>query len=225
MYVDQLVFGVGPYLAGTIFILGSILRYERGQYTWRAMSSQMLHNTRTYRVGNLLFHIGILSLFLGHLIGLLTPQAIYHAVGITTSTKQILSMVVGGLFGTLTLAGVSIILWRRFAVAAVRVNSAPMDNFILLLLTLQLLTGFFTIYVSRNHLGGEVMTEMATWAQHIVTFRGGAWTHLVDVPWPSKMHIGLGLLMFASFPFSRLVHIWSWPWAYLRRNYQVVRAR
>src|SRR5690606_9618160 len=106
MYVDQLVFGVGPYLAGTIFILGSILRYERGQYTWRAMSSQMLHNTRTYRVGNLLFHIGILSLFLGHLIGLLTPQAIYHAVGITTSTKQILSMVVGGLFGTLTLAGV-----------------------------------------------------------------------------------------------------------------------
>lgn len=225
MYIHQLVFGVGPYLAGTIFILGSILRYERGQYTWRAMSSQMLHNTRTYRVGNLLFHIGILSLFLGHLFGLLTPQPIYHGVGITTPTKQVLSMVVGGLFGTVCLAGVAVILWRRFTVAAVRVNSAPMDNFILLLLALQLLTGFFTIYVSRNHLGGEVMTEMATWAQQIVTFRGSAWTHLADVPWPYKMHIALGLVMFASFPFSRLVHIWSWPWAYLRRNYQIVRAR
>jgi nitrate reductase gamma subunit len=224
-YMHQLIFGVGPYLAGTIFILGSILRYERGQYTWRTMSSQMLHNTRTYRIGNLLFHIGILAIFLGHLFGLLIPQGFYYAIGITSSMKQILSMVVGGLFGTICLAGLVIILRRRFMVPAVRANSSGMDNFILVLLGLQLLTGFVTIYVSRHHLDGHVMTELALWAQHIVSFRGGAWLYVVEVPWPYKLHIALGLLMFAAFPFSRLVHIWSWPWAYLRRNYQVVRAR
>jgi nitrate reductase gamma subunit len=224
-YVHQLIFGVGPYLAGTIFILGSILRYERGQYTWRAMSSQMLHNTQVYRVGNLLFHIGILSLFFGHLFGLLTPQAVYHAVGLETGTKQVLSMVIGGSFGIVCLTGIAIILWRRFTVPEVRANSAPMDNFIIVLLALQLLTGLLTIYVSRHHLQGHVMTLMAGWAQGIVTFRGEAWTYLVNVPLPYKIHIALGLLMFASFPFSRLVHIWSWPWVYLRRNYQVVRMR
>jgi nitrate reductase gamma subunit len=224
-YIHQLIFGVGPYLAGTIFILGSILRYEHGQYTWRAMSSQMLHNTRTYRIGNLLFHIGILSLFIGHLFGLLTPQPVFYALGITPATKQIMSMVVGGIFGTICLAGISIILWRRFSVPAVRANSSAMDNFILVLLALQLLTGFATIYVSRHHLEGLVMVELVRWAQSIVTFRGGAWTYLVEVPWVYKFHIALGLLMFAAFPFSRLVHIWSWPWAYIRRNYQIVRAR
>lgn len=224
-YIHQLIFGVGPYLAGTVFILGSILRYEHGQYTWRAMSSQILHNTRAYRVGNLLFHIGILALFFGHLFGLLTPQAVYHAVGVTTGTKQILSMVLGGIFGTVCLAGIGIILWRRFTVPAVRANSSAMDNFIIVLLALQLLAGFGTIYVSRHHLEGEVMTELARWAQSVVTFRAGAWTYLVEVPWMYKFHIALGLLMFAAFPFSRLVHIWSWPWAYLRRNYQIVRAR
>ena len=224
-YINQLIFGVGPYLAGTVFILGSILRYEHGQYTWRTMSSQLLHNTQSYRVGNLLFHIGILSLFLGHLVGLLTPQPIYSAIGITSGTKQVMSMVVGGAFGIICLAGIVIILWRRFAVAAVRANSSGMDNFIIVLLALQLLTGFFTIYVSRHHLEGHVMIELAHWAQSIVTFQSGAWVFVLEVPWPYKPHIALGLLMFAAFPFSRLVHIWSWPWAYLRRNYQVVRAR
>jgi nitrate reductase gamma subunit len=224
-YINQLLFGVGPYLAGTIFILGSILRYERGQYTWRTMSSQMLHNTRTYRVGNILFHIGILALFMGHLIGLLTPQWIFSAIGLTPGAKQILAMVVGGIFGAICLVGISIVLWRRLFVPAVRINSAPMDTFIIVLLFLQLITGIFTIYISSHHLDGFVITQLAKWAQHIVTFRGDAWTYIADVSWAYKLHIFLGLVMFAAFPFSRLVHIWSWPWVYLRRPYQIVRSR
>ncbi|RFA28995.1 respiratory nitrate reductase subunit gamma [Alkalilimnicola ehrlichii] len=224
-YLHQLIFGVGPYLAGTIFILGSILRYERGQYTWRTMSSQMLHNTRTYRVGNLLFHIGILALFFGHLFGLLTPPAFFYAIGVTPAAKQVFAMVAGGIFGVICLAGLVILLWRRFTVPAVQANSAPMDNFILLLIFGQLLTGLFTIYVSRHHMDGLVMTELVAWARGIVSFQGGAWMHLVEVPSSYKLHIALGLVMFAAFPFSRLVHIWSWPWVYLRRNYQVVRSR
>ncbi|MGQ9427607.1 respiratory nitrate reductase subunit gamma [Gilvimarinus sp. F26214L] len=224
-YLHQLLFGVGPYLAGTIFILGSILRYERGQYTWRTMSSQILHNTRAYRTGNILFHLGILTLFMGHLVGLLTPHQVYEAFGLSAGAKQILAMVVGGIFGLLCLAGISVLLWRRLFVPAVRANSSRMDTAILILLFLQLLTGFMTIYTSRHHLEGSVMLALAGWAQHIVTFQGQAWTFLVNVPWVYKIHILLGLLMFTLFPFSRLVHIWSWPWVYLRRSYQVVRLR
>lgn len=224
-YLHQLLFGVGPYLAGTIFILGSILRYERGQYTWRAMSSQILHNTRTYRTGNILFHIGILTLFMGHLVGLLTPHQVYAAVGLSAGAKQVLAMVVGGIFGVICLAGIVVVLWRRLFVPAVRANSSHMDTAILLLLFLQLLTGFGTIYASRHHLEGSVMLAVAGWAQHIVTFRGDAWVYLLGVSWMYKTHILLGLLMFSLFPFSRLVHIWSWPWVYLRRSYQVVRMR
>ncbi|WP_258867981.1 respiratory nitrate reductase subunit gamma [Alkalilimnicola ehrlichii] len=223
-YLHQLIFGVGPYLAGTIFILGSILRYERGQYTWRTMSSQMLHNTRTYRVGNLLFHIGILALFFGHLFGLLTPPAFFtqsgyagSEAGLRNGRRWDFRRNLPGRVGNIAVA--------PLYGAAVQANSAPMDNFILLLIFGQLLTGLFTIYVSRHHMDGLVMTELVAWARGIVSFQGGAWMHLVEVPSSYKLHIALGLVMFAAFPFSRLVHIWSWPWVYLRRNYQVVRSR
>ncbi|WP_333842661.1 respiratory nitrate reductase subunit gamma [Pelomicrobium sp.] len=224
-YTTQLVFGVGPYLSGTVFILGSILRYERGQYTWRTMSSQILHNTRVYRVGNILFHAGILALFFGHLIGLLTPKAVLDAIGISPPAKQLLAMIAGGIFGLVCLVGILIILWRRLFVTAVRINSAPMDTFIILLLALQLLTGLYTITVSVHHLDGALVIQLAEWAQHIVTFRSDAWQYMVGVPWPYRLHVFLGLIMFAAFPFSRLVHIWSWPWQYLLRPYQIVRSR
>lgn len=225
-YLHKLLFGAGPYVAGTIFILGSILRYERGQYTWRTMSSQILHNTRVYRIGNILFHVGILTLFIGHLVGLLTPHEVYSAFGLSTRAKQIIAMVAGGIFGLACLAGISVLLWRRLTVTAVKANSSHMDTLILVLIFFQLLTGFFTIYTSRLHLDGSIMLLLASWAQHVVTFRGGdAWTFLINVPWVYKIHITLGLLMFSLFPFSRLVHIWSWPWVYLRRSYQIVRMR
>ncbi len=224
-YINQLVFGVGPYLAGTIFLLGSIVRFERGQYTWRAMSSQMINNTSAFRWGSNLFHVGILLLFLGHLFGLLTPPAVYHAFGVSTEAKQMLAITAGGIFGVICLIGISILLGRRLFVPAVRANSARMDTFIIALLFLQLVTGLATIAVSLQHTDGAVMVQLGAWAQSIVTFQAGAWTYLVNVHWLYKFHIALGLLMFACFPFSRLVHIWSWPWGYLRRSYQVVRSR
>ena len=222
-YFNQLMFGVIPYLSGTIFLLGCLLRYDRGQYTWRAMSSQMLHKTTAFRWGSNLFHIGIILLFFGHLSGLLVPQSIYQ-VFITTEQKQWLAIIAGGIFGVICLIGISILLWRRLFVPAVRANSAPMDTFIIILLFGQLLTGLYTIVESIDH-GADTMVALANWAQSIVTFQADAWTYVVDVHWAYKLHIALGMLMFAAFPFSRLVHIWSWPFTYAWRQYQVVRAR
>lgn len=224
-YINQLIFGVFPYIAGSIFLLGSLLRYERGQYTWRAMSSQTLNNTRSFRLGSILFHVGIILLFFGHLAGLLTPKEVYHALGLSTSLKQQIAMVAGGFFGVFCLIGMTILIYRRLFNERVRANSARADTFIIILLYLQLLTGLSTLFVSIDHLDGSVMVQLANWAQSIVTFQDGAWTYIANVHWVYKFHIFLGLIMFTAFPFSRLVHIWSWPVGYLRRAYQVVRAR
>ncbi|MEA5444447.1 respiratory nitrate reductase subunit gamma [Gammaproteobacteria bacterium AB-CW1] len=225
IYLNQFFFGVFPYIAGAIFILGSLLRYERGQYTWRAMSSQTLNNSRAFRWGSVMFHVGIILLFFGHLFGLLTPPEVYQAIGITTAAKQQIAIWAGGIFGMICLAGMTILVWRRLFNERVRANSAPADTFILVLLYLQLLTGLATIAVSVDHPDGYVMVQLGSWAQSIVTFQAGAWEYVVDVHWIYKLHMFLGMIMFTAFPFSRLVHIWSWPVAYVRRAYQVVRAR
>ncbi len=222
-YINQFIFGVFPYIAGSVFIFGSLLRFERGQYTWRAMSSQTFTSTPAFRWASIAFHVGILLLFFGHLFGLLTPTWVYESMGLTAGTKQLLAIVAGGIFGVICLLGLTYLLWRRLFNPRVRANSAFMDTFIIILLWLQLVTGLGTIFVSTGHLDGYVMQQLAYWAQHIVTFRSGAHEFILDVHWIYKFHIFLGLLMFTAFPFSRLVHIWSWPWAYTRRRYQVVR--
>jgi nitrate reductase gamma subunit len=222
-YLDQFLFSVFPYIAGSVFIFGSLLRFERGQYTWRAMSSQTFTSTPAFRWASIAFHVGILLLFFGHLVGLLTPTWLYEGVGMSAAFKQLLAILAGGVAGVICLVGLTYLMLRRLFNARVRANSAFMDTFIIVLLWLQLVTGLGTIFVSTGHMDGYVMQQLAHWAQHIVTFRSGAHEYIVGVHWFYKTHILLGLLMFTAFPFSRLVHIWSWPWAYTRRRYQVVR--
>lgn len=222
-YLNQLIFGVFPFIAGSIFLFGSLLRYERGQYTWRAMSSQTFSSGPAFRWASVAFHVGILLLFFGHFFGLLTPAPLYHLLGLSTSTKQLLAIVAGGIFGTLCFLGLTYLIYRRLFNERVRINSAPMDTFIIVLLYLQVITGLTSIGVSKDHMDGAVMVQLATWAQHIVTFRPSGWEYIADVHWIYKFHVFLGMIMFTAFPFSRLVHIWSWPIAYVRRRYQVVR--
>lgn len=223
-FINQFMFSVYPYVAGTIFIFGSLLRFERGQYTWRAMSSQILTpQSRAFRHASVAFHVSILTLFFSHLVGLLTPSWIYESFGLTPHVKQLMAMIVGGLLGLLCLYGITYLLWRRLFVPAVRANSASMDTFIICLIWLQLVFGLGTISVSVHHLDGHTMEQLALWAQHIVTFRSGAHEYIQNVSWVYRTHVFLGMIMFTSFPFSRLVHVWSWPWAYTRRHYQIVR--
>lgn len=225
VYLNEFFFGVFPYIAGTVFLLGSLVRYDKSQYTWRAGSSQLLSNTKTFRIGNYLFHIGIILLFFGHFFGLLTPSSVYHALGLSTSAKQIMAMVLGGFFGLVCLAGILILVYRRTVDPRVRRTGSKMDMFILYLLFAQLLTGLFTITVSMHHTDGAVMLQITAWAQSLVTFQPDAADTILNIPWPYKIHMFLGMIMFLIFPFTRLVHIWSVPYGYIGRAYQIVRRR
>lgn len=223
-YLNEFFFGIYPYIAGGVFLIGSVVRFDYQPYSWRSGSSQMLRKKNMVLASNL-FHVGVLLLFFGHFFGLLTPKEVYHAFGLSASTKQALAMAAGGVFGVLCFIGMTMLVVRRLTDARVRAAGSGMDTFILLLLYVQLILGLLSIPVSAGHMDGSVMMQLATWAQMTVTFQAGAAAHIADVHWLYKMHIFLGLTMFLLFPFSRLVHIWSAPIWYLARSYQIVRRR
>jgi nitrate reductase gamma subunit len=223
-YLNTFLFGYYPYIAGTVFLLGSLIRFERDQFTWKSGSSQMLRAAEL-RKGSKLFHWGILLLFVGHFAGLLTPPAIYHGLGLSTSAKQILAVIAGGVFGGMCFYGLFILMRRRFTDARIRATSTRMDLVILVLLMAQLVLGLLTLPISLFHLDGSNMLLLAEWAQRIVTFRGDAPDYVANVGFIFKLHLFLGMTIFLVFPFSRLVHIWSVPIGYIGRSYQVVRQR
>ena len=134
-------------------------------------------------------------------------------------------MVVGGLFGVMCFIGLSILLARRLFNPRIRATSSGRDNMILVLLYAQLILGLSSIFVSAGHLDGGQMIKLGEWAQHVVTFRGGAAEFMADAHWIFKAHVSLGITLILLTPFTRLVHVWSIPVGYLTRPYQVVRKR
>jgi len=222
--LNQILFGLYPYVALSVFIVGSIVRFDREQYTWRSGSSQLLRR-RLLFVGSNCFHIGVLAILAGHFVGLLTPHELYTALGLSVEAKQLMAMIIGGVFGALCFLGLTLLIYRRLVDPRIRATSSVMDIAILLLLYAQLILGLSSIFVSAQHLDGSEMLKLADWAQRIVTLRGGAADEIADVSIIFKCHIVLGMTIFLLFPFSRLVHIWSAPIGYIGRSYQVVRRR
>ncbi len=224
-YINNLLFGVYPYIALVVLAIGSIIRFDREPYSWRAGSSQLLRRKQLIW-GSVLFHVGILVIFFGHLIGLLTPIAIFDAMGISHGAKQVLAMVAGGIAGVIAIIGATLLIHRRFFDPRVRAASSFSDNMIILILWVQLALGLATIPLSASHLDGGEMVKFMTWAQGIFTFRADAASYVSDVHIIFKMHLFLGLTILLLFPFTRLVHMLSAPVRYLwRGGYQIVRTR
>jgi nitrate reductase gamma subunit len=224
-YLNTFLFGYYPYICLTVFIIGSLVRFDRDQYTWKSDSSQLLR-TKTLRLGSNLFHIGILFLLFGHVVGLLTPHAVYEHF-ISVPAKQLLAVISGGVAGSICFVGLTLLLYRRLADPRIRATSKPMDVLVLIVLWVQLVLGLATLPLSIQHSDGSVMLLLSDWVQRIVTFRAGAADVVTGVSWVYRVHLVLGMTIFLLFPFSRLVHVWSGiaSLAYLARPYQVVRSR
>ena len=224
-YIDTFIFGLYPYICMTVFLVGSLIRFDRDQYSWKSDSSQLLRS-KQLRLGSVLFHIGVLFLFFGHFFGMLTPHFLYEHF-ISAGDKQLMAMISGGVAGVLGFLGLTILLHRRLTDDRIRATSKPSDILIAIILWIQLLLGLATIPLSAQHLDGSMMMKLAEWGQRIVTFRGGAVELLGDVDWVFRAHMFFGMSIFLIFPFTRLVHIWSGfaSVTYLTRPYQIVRSR
>ncbi len=225
MDMNHFLFGVYPYIALVVLIAGSVIRFDREQYSWRTGSSQLLRR-KQLMVGSVLFHLGILMIFGGHVVGLLTPVVIWDSLHVAHDFKQMLAIVAGGFAGTLMLIGGLLLLHRRLFDPRIRATSKFGDTAILIILLIQLSLGLATIQVSLGHRDGAEMIKFMTWAQGIFTFRPGIAEVIANVDWLFKTHIFLGLTIMIFFPFTRLVHMLSAPVWYLnRRGWQLVRSK
>lgn len=224
-FFHTLIFGVYPYIALTVLALGSVIRYDREPYTWRASSSQLLRR-KQLMWGSVLFHVGVLFIFLGHFVGLLTPIAVWDALGVSHSFKQVVAMTAGGIAGAMAIIGATMLAHRRLFDPRVRATSSTTDTLIILLLWAQLFLGLATIPFSMQHLDGHEMVKLMDWAQGIFTFNLAASSYITDVAFVFKLHLFLGLTILLLFPFTRLVHMLSAPVRYIwRTGYQVVRKK
>jgi nitrate reductase gamma subunit len=223
-YLHNFLFNVYPYICLAVFLMGSLARFDRDQYTWKSDSSQLLR-TGTLRWGSNLFHIGILFLLMGHTVGLLTPHWLYEPF-ITAEHKQLVAVTAGGVAGFICFIGLSMLLYRRLFDPRIRLTSHRTDIAILIILWIQLSIGLITLPYSLAHSDASVMLSLSDWAQRIVTFRPDA-EGLVALAWPYKIHLVLGMTIFLLFPFSRLVHVWSGfaTVSFLFRPSQLVRSR
>jgi len=223
--MNQFFLGTFPYIALSVLLIGSIARYERDPYTWKSSSSQLLRRKQLI-MGSVLFHVGVLIVFVGHFVGLLTPVWVFDAMGITHSSKQLMAALGGGAAGAMALAGAVMLAQRRLTDPRIRATSTIADIGILLILILQLLLGLISVPISLMHLDGQEMVKLMAWANGIFIFDGNAASYIEDVNFIFKLHIVLGLTIFILFPFTRLVHMVSAPVRYLwRPGYQIVRTR
>ena len=221
--INTVLFGIFPYVAVVALLLGSWIRFDREQYTWKTGSSQMLRND--IRGASNMFHVGVIFVLCGHAVGLLTPESVYHHF-ISSEAKQLVALVSGGFFGLVCFIGLAMLLKRRMTDPRIRATSTRSDIAILWMLMIQLVLGLMTIVISTEHMDGSVMVMLGTWAQSVVTLQPmEAAAAIAPVHILYKLHVFFGLTIVLVFPFTRLVHIISAPVWYLGRSYQIVRKK
>ena len=215
--LNQFVWIIYPYLCLAIFVIGHIARYKYDQFSWTAKSSEMIEK-KQLKWGSLLFHLGIIPVFFGHVVGLLIPANWLEAIGVNNHIYHI-----GAVFGIITLIGMLLLTLRRLSIKNVRRLSSFSDIFVNLVLLIILIMGCYSTLVT-NAIQPEFdyRQTIAIWFRHLFMFSPNA-DLMLNVPWSFKLHILLGFTVFACWPFTRLVHVWSVPLSYMNRRYIVYR--
>ena len=226
MSLTNLFFGGYPYIALTVFVIGSWIRYDNEQYTWKTDSSQLLSKQGMMLASNL-FHVGIIMIFFGHFAGLVLPHGLWLGLGISDLAHQWIAIIAGVIFGIMCLVGGSMLWYRSMYNPRVRINSRRSDVFIITWLMATLILGLLTVPFSIGHaVKGDpaVMLALAEWVKSILLLNPQP-ELMTKVDPIFRAHIFFGMTVFLVFPFTRLVHILTAPFSYLTRAYQIVRTK
>ncbi|MCB2178215.1 MAG: respiratory nitrate reductase subunit gamma [Actinomycetales bacterium] len=224
--MSTLLWVVYPYLCLSVFVLGHIWRYRYDQFGWTTRSSQ-LYERRLLRWASPMFHFGILAVFLGHVMGLGIPKSLTDAVGMSEAMYHALAISIGTVAGVCTVLGMILLIYRRRTVGPVFSATTRMDKAMYLVLAVVILLGMWnTIAGSILNLGGEYdyREGVSIWFRGIFRFD----LHpdlMADAPLGFQLHGIFAMFLFALWPFTRLVHVFSVPLGYLFRPYVVYRAR
>ncbi|MDU2065852.1 MAG: respiratory nitrate reductase subunit gamma [Sporomusaceae bacterium] len=217
-FVEQFLWILYPYIALTLFVVGHIYRYSSDPLGWTAQSSQLLEQKKL-KWGSFLFHFGIVAVLGGHIAGLLVPKAFFDGIGISNELYHQGAIYGGGPVGLIAFAGMVLLALRRFGNDRILAVSSVSDRLIVLLLLGEILLGIgatFSNLFDASHF--DYRQTIAPWFRSLFIFCPDS-TLMSSVPWIFKLHILAGFFIFALWPFTRLVHVWSLPVEYLQRAY------
>ncbi|WP_251552838.1 respiratory nitrate reductase subunit gamma [Neobacillus muris] len=220
---EQFLWVVLPYIVLTIFIGGHIYRYQHDQFGWTSKSSELLEK-KLLRIGSNLFHWGIIFVFGGHVMGLLIPIEVYESMGVSEHQYHTIALIGGIPAGLAAAIGILILLYRRMTVRRLIATSTKGDWLTLVFLVIVILSGLSATFFNIDSEGFDYRTTIGPWLRSILTFRANA-GYMSEVPVWFKVHILAVLGIFAVWPFTRLVHVFSVPVRYLSRSYVIYRKR
>ncbi|MFI5560036.1 respiratory nitrate reductase subunit gamma [Amycolatopsis japonica] len=222
--LDLLLWGAAPYASIVLLVFGTIWRYRHDKFGWTTRSSQ-LHEAKLLRVASPVFHVGLLMVIGGHVLGLLVPKGVTEFAGLDEHGYHLVSLGMGTLAGLVALGGLGLLLWRRIRVPAVRGATSVSDRYMYVVLVLVMLAGLATTVVDNGVRGGYDYREtVAPWFRGILMLDPRP-ELMASAPLDYRLHVALGMVLFALWPFSRLVHAFSAPVRYLLRPYVVYRRR
>jgi nitrate reductase gamma subunit len=221
--VDTLLWVVFPYVCLAIFVLGHVWRYRYDKFGWTTRSSQLYEN-RLLRLGSPLFHFGILFVLGGHVMGLGIPERWTSAVGISETTYHFLAVSIGAVAGFCTVVGMAILIYRRRTVGPVFSATTKMDKLMYVFLAAVILLGLANTVVANLFANYDYRLGVSVWFRGIFHFS----LHpelMSDAPPTFQLHGLVAFGLFALWPFTRLVHVFSAPLGYFTRPYIVYRSR
>ena len=221
-YWNQFLWVVFPYLMITITIVGHIYRYRTDQMDWSSRSSEIFES-KSLRWGSLLFHYGILFVIFGHFIGLIIPESFITGLGISEGVYHAGAIYFGGAAGIVTFVGVLILLFRRYDNKRVSKTSSFADKLIIVLLFLVIAAGIYnTLFYNLTTPGFNYRLSISPWFRSLFIFSPNP-SLMANIPVFYKIHVLLAFLIFGVWPFTRLVHVWSVPFAYIKRSHIIYR--
>ncbi|MHA6627326.1 respiratory nitrate reductase subunit gamma [Pseudonocardia sichuanensis] len=222
---DVLLWAVLPYVVVAVLVGGTVWRYRYDKFGWTTRSSE-LYESRLLRIGSPLFHFGILVVVIGHVIGLVIPRSWTEAVGITEGVYHVQAFALGGIAGFCTLVGVGILVYRRRTTGPVFMATTRNDKLMYVVLVAAIVAGLATTLLGTGVLGEQhsYRETVSPWFRSLFVLQPDV-ESMAAASLGFKVHTLIGMLLFAIWPFTRLVHAFTAPFGYLFRPYIVYRSR
>jgi nitrate reductase gamma subunit len=211
--MNNFLWGVYPYLCIVLFFVVPIIRMVTRPYSWSTRASGIF-GRRVLGIASMAFHWGLLLLLGGHVIGLIG--------GVLGAESAVDIFFWSGLVGGfLVLIGSTMALVRRIGNAEVRAMSQPEDYIVQLFLISIVSIALYQVVAYRIF---GITYSVSSWAASLWTLSPQP-ELMESVGLLTKLHVFLALLFFAYFPFTKLVHFWTFPVNYFVRPPQSMRTQ
>lgn len=221
-----LLWVVLPYVTFAVLVVGSVWRYRYDKFGWTTRSSQ-LYERRLLRLGSPLFHFGLLFVMLGHVMGLVIPKDWTEAVGFKEAAYHFVATYMGSVAAVALVAGLVILVYRRRTTGPVFQATTRVDKLMYVMLAASILLGSWATIQTQllaGHGGYDYRETISPWFRSLWYLQPQP-ALMEGVPLAFQLHIVAAFLLFAAWPFTRLVHAFSAPVPYLFRPYVVYRSR